>query len=153
MRKTPLTKALLGGAVACTLLLTMANSLADTAEITEQRQAGFKTMGKSVKAIRNALKAGDTTTPAVKDAAAAINQEASQLAQWFPEGSGPESGLSTDALPYIWKNTEKFQRISQDLISASAELVSALDAGADIDAPFKTVLKTCKGCHQSYRAD
>ena len=140
-------------ALAGALGLPVTASGAEPAAVIEQRQEGFKTMGKSIKAIRNAMKSGATNTDDVKQAALAIQSQAGKIAEWFPAGSGAESGVATDALPYIWKNTEKFDRITQELIAASAELVSVTAAGEDVNGAFRATAKTCKGCHQSYRAD
>lgn len=63
--------------------------------------------------------------------------------------------VETASLPVVWENYADFQSKIKDLESASSALKMAAQKG-DSDA-FKArigaVLKTCKGCHDTYKAE
>ena len=125
------------------------------AAIIETRQAGFHEMGESMKVFRAVMRGGDVPAERQLEAAETVLKFAPEIGSWFPAGSGPESGLDTDALPYIWKNTEKFAGLSDDLVSAAEGLVAAVksaDKGAIVNG-VRTVGGICGDCHDSYRAD
>lgn len=124
-------------------------------DIIELRQEGFKAMGGAMKAVRDELKSGQAEMALIRDASRKMAFYAAELPAWFPEGSGPESGLATDALAYIWKNSDKFDGLSQTLIketSALAELAAGADASA-IKQQLLAVKDSCSACHKSFRAD
>lgn len=144
----------------CTPLLLWGSNIAatppDAAVIIEARQQDFKEMGRAMKFFREGLR-GDVLPPAEQRiaAAAVISRYAGSIAGWFPEGTGAESGIDTDALPYIWKNGEKFAAIDQQLISAAnalQEVASSTDH-ATLQKQVRAVAGTCNQCHDSYRAD
>ena len=63
--------------------------------------------------------------------------------------------VETEALPVVWENYSDFQSKISDLESASSELKMAAQKG-DSDnykARIGAVLKTCKGCHDTYKAE
>ncbi len=70
--------------------------------VTESRQANFKTMGKSMKAMTDGLKAGSPDMTAIAANAATLRGLAPKISTWFPKGTGPESGVKTEALAEIW---------------------------------------------------
>lgn len=63
--------------------------------------------------------------------------------------------VETEALPKIWDNYSDFQSKISDLTAAVQELNKTAIAGNE--GEFKTkigaVLKTCKGCHDEYKAE
>jgi cytochrome c556 len=124
-------------------------------EVMHERHEGFESMGSAMKAINGELKAGTPNIAKIDKKAEVLAEMAVKIPQWFPAGSGPESGVKTDALPYIWKNTEKFSKSSDDFIAASKLLVVATK-GTDVAAirkQFMAVKETCGACHDSFRAD
>jgi cytochrome c556 len=123
--------------------------------IIDERQEGFKKMGAAMKTLNGELKKGAPDSAAVIDAAAIMAALAEEVPAWFPAGSGSESGLETDALAYIWKGTEKFEHLSEALITETKALVT-LGSGSDFSATKKQLLvvrDNCAACHNSYRAD
>ena len=121
----------------------------------ETRQQGFKKMGAAAKALRDELKSSAPNDALLVQASHAIEAAAEAQTRWFPEGSGPESGVDTDALPYIWKNREKFDSIAAQLRAETKKLVAATSAH-DLPAlrtQFKVVGEVCSSCHRSFRAD
>jgi len=108
-----------------------------------------------MKVFRNELRSDSPDNEAMKSAADVVASYADQISGWFPAGSGPESGLETDALSYIWKNTEKFSRLSAEIVPASTALVAAVSGKdqATIISQVGATGKACKSCHDSFRAD
>lgn len=121
----------------------------------EARQGQLKKMGKAFKTISDQLKAGSPDLAQIQAASAAVPKESATMIDWFPEGTGPESGVETEALPVIWENKADFNLKVAALQDAAALLDSAAQTGdiAAIGAAFKTTGGTCKACHDKYRLD
>lgn len=121
----------------------------------EARRATLKKMGAAMKAIVEQLKTEVPDTARMTTAAQFISSNAPQLAGWFPAGTGPDSGVDTDALPYIWKERGKFDSLAERLVTESKTLTTTLGA-ADLGAiktQAKVVAEACATCHHSFRAD
>ena len=119
------------------------------------RQAGFKTMGGAMKTLNLQLKSDAPDRAAMSAAAAAIAAAAPQQGALFPPGSGPESGIKTDALPAIWTDRATFDADMAALVTESAKLVAATNGGdvATIAAQVKATGATCGACHKQFRAE
>lgn len=123
--------------------------------VMKERHHGFEDMGAAMKAINQQLKGGKPDTAVIAKSAKELVALAEKLPNWFPAGSGPESGIKTDALPLIWKAREKFDGLGQDLIVDTKALLAATSSSdsAAIKKQFMAVKDTCSSCHESYRAD
>ncbi|MEZ5986898.1 MAG: cytochrome c [Hyphomonas sp.] len=132
----------------------LANGMTPKEQI-ELRQGQLKKLGKAFKTISDELKAGEPDLAAIQAAAASVPVESAGMADWFPAGTGPDSGVKTDALPAIWDDPETFAQKIADFQSASGALATAAEGGdiASISAAFGETGGTCKSCHQSFRAD
>lgn len=124
-------------------------------EVIDARQEGFKEMGAAMKTLRDELKSGKPDSAAITSAATELSVLAEKLPTWFPAGSGPESGLETDARAYIWENKEKFDAISNELIVESKALVSLAGSGdkSALQKKLGTIRDNCSSCHDSFRVD
>ena len=124
-------------------------------DVIEARRAGFKKMGAAMKVISEQLKSAAPDVAKMTPAAQAIAAGAHEQPGWFPAGSGPESGIDTDALPHIWKDTAKFAALSTQLGAESASLTAAMASPdvANIRTRFKALAEVCSDCHKSFRAD
>ncbi len=73
------------------------------------------------------------------------------LVRGFPEGS--EKG-TTRAKPGIWSNKDDFAQRWQAFGEATVKLQSAANSGdaGQVAAQVGAVGKTCKGCHDEYKA-
>lgn len=123
-------------------------------DVMHERHEGFEDMGGAMKAINGQLKSDAPDIAKIDENAEIIAALAVKVPGWFPAGSGPEAG-KTDALPYIWKNPEKFSKASDDFIAASKAFAAATK-GTDIAAiktQFMAVKDSCGSCHESFRAD
>jgi cytochrome c556 len=123
--------------------------------VIEARQQGFKKMGAAMKAVNEQLKTGAPDPVKVTAAIEAISAGAQAQSEWFPAGSGPESGAETDALAHIWKDRAKFDSLAARLVSETKSLAAAAAANepAALRAQAKVVADTCSTCHRSFRAD
>ncbi len=121
----------------------------------DARQTALKNVGKAFKAISDQLKSDSPDIAIIQTAAASIPTETEGMADWFPEGTGPDSGVETDALPVIWESKEDFLAKATDMQEAAANLNSVAQAGdaAAIGEAFKATGGTCKACHDKYRLD
>lgn len=121
----------------------------------EARQAQLKKMGKAFKAISDQLKATSPDLTQIQTAAAIVPKEAANMVDWFPEGTGPESGVKTEALPIIWEDKAGFNDKVAAMQDAAAKL-ETIARGGDVAAvaeAFQTTGGTCKACHDKYRLD
>lgn len=121
----------------------------------EARQGQLKNIGKAFKTISDQLKAGSPDLAQIQAAAANVPKEALGMADWFPEGTGPESGVKTGALPIIWEDKADFDDKVSAMQDAAAQLDTIAQGGdvAAIAAAFRTTGGKCKDCHDKYRMD
>jgi cytochrome c556 len=140
--------------ISAILLDTMA--MAATAEITgaiKSRKANYKEIGGAFKTLNDEIKTGapsiDTIQPLAKD----LLKRGSMQMDFFPIGSGPDSGEKTRAKPAIWTEQENFRKIHEEFLQFAQKLDRAIDAGdlAAIASAQKSLGATCKSCHDRYR--
>jgi cytochrome c556 len=112
-------------------------------------------IGKSTKAINQQLKSDSPDLAVIRSSAATIADLASKSSSWFPAGSGKEVNPKTRAKAEIWQKPEDFAAKDRDFQQAAQALKAAADGG-DLDAVkarFADLGKSCKACHDSYRAE
>lgn len=128
---------------------------ASVQSVIDTRRSGFKKMGAAMKSIAAELKTDAPDVAKMTTAAQAVSAGAKEQPNWFPTGSGPESGLDTDALPHIWKDTAKFSSLSSQLGVEAGNFSAALSGKdvATIRTQFKVLSDVCATCHKSFRAD
>ncbi|WP_084399081.1 c-type cytochrome [Henriciella aquimarina] len=124
-------------------------------EMIETRQDGLEDVGGSFKTISDELKKGDPNVADIQTAAANVEAHSQEIGDWFPEGTGADSGVETEALDSIWEDPEGFEAAITKFETAAGELNTAAQSGdvEAIQAAFETAGGTCKNCHDSYRAD
>ena len=123
--------------------------------IFHERHEGMETIGKSVKSIKQSLDSGSPDVAAIRIAAAKIEELAGKSSGWFPPGTDKTVLPKTRALPAIWEKPEDFASKDRDLREAAAALNAAAKTGdlSQINARFEALGKTCKACHDNYRAE
>jgi cytochrome c556 len=119
------------------------------------RQDKLRDMGGALKGIDDELKkrSPDWANTIAGDADTLVNR-APYLLNWFPKGTGPETGIKTYALPAIWQKPDDFTKLGKAM---QAEVVKLKQVAAtkNADATKAQVLatgKTCKACHDGYRS-
>ena len=84
-----------------------------------------------------------------------IKDRSGYLLNWFPKGTGPETGVKTYALPAIWQKTADFEKLGK---AAQAEAVKLDQVAATrnregaLKAQAVVLGKACKACHDDYRS-
>jgi cytochrome c556 len=119
----------------------------------EARQKALKEMGAAMKTISDQMKSGAPALDQIRPAVQTIKTHSTELPTWFPAGTGPESGVKTEALAKIWEDQPTFQAAAQRLADEAAKL-SDVATGEDIAAIGAQVGATgaaCKNCHDNFR--
>lgn len=147
---------LAGAALILSLTMSMIVEAAspETALI-KSRQDKLRDMGGALKAIDDELKKGspdwdNIILPNVDT----LQGRSGFLLNWFPKGSGTESGVKTYALPAIWQKADDFTKLGKTMQAEVAKLkqvAATRNAGALKDESF-TLGKACKACHDNYRS-
>jgi len=122
--------------------------------VMHERHEGMEGLGKATKAIGRELKSSSPNLGAIRASAKAITSFAPKVASLFPAGTGPDVG-KTRAKPDIWQNRQDFAAKAGDLHKA-AQAFGAAVQGSDVNAinsSFANLGKTCKACHDKYRAE
>jgi cytochrome c556 len=93
------------------------------------------------------------------DLASALADNLLQLSQMntarmWPKGSDGDEYLESNALPEIWADGSDFKKREQAFKDAVAELATAAgDGQSNLRAKVAGLGKSCKACHDDYRAE
>ena len=122
-------------------------------KLMHDRHEHMEDIGDATKLVSRELKKGQPDVAAIQGAAASIATLAPQVPAWFPTGTGPDVG-KTHALPAIWDKLEDFVSKARDFEAAAKTFDAAARSSdlAAIRASFADLGKSCKACHDSYRA-
>ncbi len=123
---------------------------ADVAAFMKQRHDNYEDMGKNMKVLQDSMKEASPDMTAVTAAATAIKGYADQMGTWFPAGTGPESGIETEAKANIWTDRATFDAAVVKLQEESGKLAAVTDA-AGFMAQFPATGGSCKNCHDTFR--
>ena len=118
--------------------------------IVKDRMDRFKASKESVKQIKKALKTKDWS--AIQKEAKDLQQWASEMSNFFPEGS---NGKPSEAKDNIWSDWEGFLRSVESYQEGTEKLVKA-SSNKSLESTataFKATLKSCKSCHNDFKAD
>jgi cytochrome c556 len=115
------------------------------------RHAVMETMKGHITALSMVAFGQLEDTGFMQEHADGLANAAKELDAIFPEGSGAGS----EALPAVWEQADKFAAAVKANQSATAELQAAVGSGnrGAIAGAFKKVGDSCKGCHESFRAE
>jgi cytochrome c556 len=139
----------------CTATIGIVKAAPGESAFIKSRQDKLRDMGGALKGIDDELKKRnpDWDNIILSDADT-LQSRSSFLLNWFPKGSGPESGIKTYALPALWQKSDDFTKLGKSMMAETAKLkqvAAAKDAGA-LKAEVVAVGKSCKACHDSYRS-
>ncbi len=138
--------------------LSAADAVTDKAEaekIMKQRHDNFEDIGGSFKTIRDEFKNKEPDMTKIDEAAKVIAKRATELKTWFPEGTGPETGIETLAKAEIWQDKATFEEAADKLIAASktfAELTATMD-GKQVMGGMRGLGGSCKNCHDQFKEE
>jgi cytochrome c556 len=119
----------------------------------EARQHNMKDLGGAFKAVNDQLKLPEPQLEAIRLAAQEIRNHAQEVANWFPAGTGPESGVKTDATAKIWTDQPGFTAVAATFNTEAGKLadLTVADDLAAIGAQAQIAGAACKACHDAYR--
>jgi cytochrome c556 len=143
------------GVLAATLSIATTAVALDAAAVEKARSDYMHSLGKPAKAMRDELQKASPDIAALKAYAADIAKVAPDLPAHFPAGSGPDSGVKTEAKANIWTDAAGFKKDADGLASAATALNAAAQGG-NIDAvkaAFGNLGQTCKTCHTTYKTE
>ena len=122
-------------------------------KLMHERHEGMEDIGDAFKVLGREMKADAPNLEAVRPHAATVARLAPQVSRWFPAGTGPDVG-KTRAKPEIWQKPEDFAAKTRAFQAATRSFDAAVKGSdvAAIKASFGELGKTCKACHDPYRA-
>ena len=126
---------------------------AEALKLMHERHEGMEDIGDAFKVLGREMKSDAPDLQAVRTHSATVARLAPQVSRWFPAGTGPDVG-KTRAKPEIWQKPEDFAARAR-AFQGAAQKFDATAKGSDvaaIKASFGAVGKTCKACHDPYRA-
>ena len=140
-----------------TAVLALASAVlaADVAAQIKARHDFFHEIGHAMKSSADEMKSGTPSITNLQKYATAIDSLAPKISTLFPAGSGPESGMKTGAKAEIWTKPAEFSQDEKDFVAAAHNYALAAQSG-DINATNAArmaVGKTCKTCHDAFRAE
>ncbi|MDM7859842.1 cytochrome c [Alteromonas sp. ASW11-36] len=132
-----------------------AKSERQAANATQFRQALFQLIRSNMGPL-GGMARGDIPMNADVIATNAVRLE--QLGMMIPDYMATDTtgfGVDTEALPKIWENMDDFTAKANDLVEASRALQAVVLAGDDslYRGAIGDVGKTCKACHDAYKAE
>lgn len=147
---------LAGAALALSLSMpVIVRAASPEATLIKSRQDKLRDMGGALKAIDDELKKGSPDWDnIILPNADTLQGRSTFLLNWFPKGSGPESGVKTYALPALWQKGDDFTKLGKAMQAEAVKLkqvAAAKNAGALKEEAF-TLGKACKACHDNYRS-
>ena len=126
----------------------------DAASVEKARKDFFHVLGKAAKGSGEEFKKTPPSIAEIQKFAAILDAEAPKLPSHFPAGSGPESGVKTEAKADIWAKPDAFKKAAADLATAAHNYNLAAQKGdlMAAGAAMKAVGGTCKACHEEFKA-
>lgn len=141
--------------VCCVATIGIVKAAPGDSALIKSRQDKLRDMGGALKAIDDELKKGspdwdNTILPNVDT----LQGRSGYLLNWFPKGSGPESGIKTYALPAIWQKGDDFTKLGKAMQAEVAKFkqVSASRNAGALKEESVALGKACKACHDNYRS-
>ena len=134
--------------------LLLAQNHPEAAKLMHDRHENYEQIGEAFKTIRDQLR-GDRDIAAITSAAETINGFAPKIQTWFPEGTGPSTGIETQALAKIWEDKAGFNAAADKLVTEAGNMLAAAKSGdlAQVGANVPTLGGACKNCHDNYREE
>ncbi len=127
----------------------------DPQPIIEGRQSALRDIGAAFKGITDELRKSQPSLPLIRQYARQIEDLSQQQKFWFPPGTGPEADIETAAKPVIWERPAEF-KAGQAAMGEQATKLAKIAGGDDlkaIRAQWQALGRTCKGCHDKFRAE
>ena len=148
-------------ALACSVLIAGSGAAqapaaapADKAAFMKERHHHFHEIGAAFKGVLDEFKKPDPSAAELQKYTAALDALAPQVPSWFPVGTGPETGIKTQALATIWQKPDEFKKDAAAFAVAAHNMNTAAQSG-NLDAVRASIQPlglSCKSCHEVFRA-
>ena len=112
----------LGLALSFTAVGGAALAAVDAGKTIAARIDNYKKIGSAFKTINDGLKADTPDAKAIAAQAKIMKDVSAGIPNWFPKGTGPESGVKTRAKAEIWTDWATFAASAKSLNAESAKL-------------------------------
>ncbi len=89
--------------------------------IMQERHEKFERMGEAFDDIDMEIKRSALDIALIQKHATQIDVWAQDQIHWFPEGSGPESGIKTKAKSEIWSRPDDFKALQEKFVIEAGE--------------------------------
>lgn len=122
-------------------------------QLQKARHDHYHELGDAFKVVRDQTRASTPDMAAIKTAAKEVNDASINQEKWFPAGTGPEAG-KTQALAEIWTQPDEFKAAIKLFSDSAPKLYAAANSDdfPGVKAAFGDVGKSCKNCHEKFRA-
>jgi cytochrome c556 len=112
-------------------------------------------LGAAMKTIEDESKSRSPDFKKIGDSANTILTVGKDILQWFPAGTGPESGFETNARPQIWSDPARFKALHAEFMAEAKRLTDAAASGDgdSITGQYYTTGVACANCHKPFRVD
>jgi cytochrome c556 len=126
---------------------------ADSSTAIATRKTNFNELEDAVRALRKELDHPAPNFTQVLERARFIEMLSRRLPDWFPSGTGPESGVSTRALADIWQQPDEFRQAAAGF---AAQAIALEAAASRSDTPIteqriRDMGRSCQACHDQFR--
>ncbi len=122
-------------------------------QVMDERHESFEHMGETFEDLEKEIKRKSPDLARIQQNANQIDAWARDQINWFPIGSGPESGFKTDAKAEVWKQPAEFRAL-QDKFIVEAGALKTIAADGPVEDLATQIEKTgqvCSQCHETYR--
>ncbi len=128
-------------------------SESDIKQVMSERHESFEHMGEVFEELSREVKQKSPDMVRIQQDVSRIDVWAKDQVNWFPIGSGPESGIKTDAKAEIWEQPAEFRALQDEFIVEAGVLktVAFNGPGDDLAAQTEKVGEVCSQCHETYR--
>jgi cytochrome c556 len=124
----------------------------DVAAFMKARHDNYEMLGANMKVLQDNFKSDTPDMAAANAAAVNVKAFADAMGDWFPAGTGPDSGIESEAKANIWTDRATFDAAHVKLKDEAAKLAAATDAAA-FKAQFPATGGSCKNCHDTFREE
>ena len=118
--------------------------------IVKERHDAMKSLGRSLKALKTTLDAGQAPNRAgLQEISKQLAKPAgARLLALFPKNG---QGHKSDALPLIWTDWETFSSSAMDMEARAVSLATARTDISVLRSELRAIAGICKDCHDRFR--
>ncbi len=124
----------------------------DVAAFMKARHENYEMLGANMKVLQDNFRSDTPDMTAANAAAVNVKAFADAMGDWFPAGTGPDSGIESEAKANIWTDRATFDAAHTRLMEEAGKLAAATDAAA-FKAQFPATGGSCKNCHDTFREE